>query len=192
MNPVKIVILNAPPKSGKDYLAYHLQASHHLLKLKFATRLKLMTHQLYGLFYSKADEFETTKDEPNPLFFGLTPRQAYINVSESYIKPVHGKDFFGKVLVKDIQEIHTYNRNHFVISDGGFLEEVMPLVKAFGKENLLVLQIHNKANKLNNPFEGDSRDWLNVDGVKTLTTVNNLDSKFLIENTQTIFSFFNS
>ena len=149
----KLIVLNGPPRCGKDtladFLADEFQASH----LKFAGRLKQMTHGLYGVPMPAAiNQFESCKDKPNPSFFGLTPRQAYIAVSETYIKPVHGKSFFGDRLLEKINQIP---KPLFVASDGGLIEELIPVVEGLGSSNILILMITRPGCS----FDGDSRSY---------------------------------
>lgn len=159
----KLIVLNGPPRCGKDTLADFLADEWGMAHLKFAGRLKQMTHGLYGVPMPAAiNQFESCKDEPNPSFFGLTPRQAYIAVSEAYIKPVHGKDFFGKRLLEKINQIP---KNLFVASDGGLIEELIPVVEGLGGENVLVLKISRPGCN----FEGDSRSYYPTSTLKELS-----------------------
>ena len=75
-------------------------------------------------------------------------------MSENIIKPVFGKDAFGKALVSSLPE-----SGIVFISDGGFPEEVQPLIDHVGEDNLLIVRIH----KQGATFEGDSRKYLNQD-----------------------------
>jgi hypothetical protein len=172
----QIIILNGPPGCGKDTLANHLAAKYdHFHHLKFAHELKRITHRLYNTPDQEPDAYERFKDKPLTEFIGLTPRQAYINVSEHYIKRFHGADFFGLQLISSIKRIRDNNENVFVISDGGFGEELMPLLKAFGPPLITILQIHRPGFT----FTGDSRQYLDKEQFK------NLGVKFLVIDNMT-------
>jgi len=192
---IKVLILNAPSRSGKDTLAnWIVDNLPNTAHLKFATFLKNMTHKLYDIL-GESNLFEDSKDIPNPSFFGLTPRQAYINLSEKYIKPIHGFEFFGERLVEEIFKQNRWidnNLKFFVISDGGFIEEIMPLIKKFGCDNVKVLPLIRSEYT----FEGDSRNYVDYDtlaelGVKVYPFLinNNLDS-FLHQGLQIAQDFF--
>lgn len=146
----KIVILNGPPRSGKDSIANNLKG---FLAIKFAGVLKKMTHAFYGMSDIPSDNFEEVKDLPSKAFYGLTPREAYIAVSEQYIKPVHGLSFFGYRLVERIKRT---GHSHYVISDSGFYEETIPLIKEFGINNIYLFHLTRPGFG----FDNDSRIYL--------------------------------
>ena len=84
----------------------------------------------------------------------MTPRQLLILVSEDFVKPICGQNAFGvlatrRLLLQDIDK-------NTVFSDGGFVEEIKPLVDTFGKENVVVIRIHRKGCT----FDGDSRSYI--------------------------------
>lgn len=146
-----------------------------------------MTHRLYGVDDPKnIYQFEDCKDTPHPAFYGLTPRQAYIAVSETYVKPTHGKDFFGVALVNLINKI---NLEYFALSDGGLAEELVPLAEAYGGSNILVLQILRDGYT----FEGDSRSYykkgfLEKLGVKSAQVKNNSTPTSYLDHALSVLS----
>ena len=138
----KIIILNGPPQCGKDTLANFLFSMfENVVHVKFANELKTMTHRLYNTDSQQADAYEALKQVLSEDFHGLTPRQSYINVSESYVKKFHGKDFFGKQLCRTIDSLPKNENTIFIVSDGGFIEEVIPLVTTYGSDKIAVIKI---------------------------------------------------
>lgn len=181
-----IYILNGPPRSGKDSLTHKLISISeltglykpgYLQKVKFADCLKRMTHRLYGL-PEDPYHYEDRKDTPLDDFLGITPRQAYISVSEKYIKQVHGKDFFGRQLCKLIKEYPDYTNKVFLVSDGGFLSEITPLIKMVGPSNIHVVYVIRKDCK----FSNDSRSYLPREGLRRL----GVNDPVILENDTTI------
>lgn len=170
MRVCPVIFLNGPPKSGKDTLAkYIVRTTPGFRLVKFAKILKSRTHALYGCSDLPHDFFEKSKDEPNPTFHGLTPRQAYINVSERLMKPSHGTQIYGDMLVKELLADRNSVRG-YVISDSGFEDEAAPVIKAFGADNCLLIKI--VANKRGCSFIGDSRSYIELP-IETLTLYNN-------------------
>lgn len=171
----QIIILNGPPRSGKDTLANHLATTHkHFYHVKFADELKKIAHRFYNTPDQEPDAYEKFKDQPMTEFLNLTPRQAYINISEDYIKKHHGKDFFGLQLILSIKKVPDNNENVFVVSDGGFEEELLPLLEAFNPALFTILQIH----RAGCTFDNDSRHYFDKVrfgklGVKFLSIENN-------------------
>jgi hypothetical protein len=156
MNMKKIVLLNSAPGSGKDYAGNYIANSTDYKVYKFARILKERTHALYGL--DKAwDYYEMTKDISLDEFMGLTPRQAYINVSQKYFKPVHGNSIFGDILAEEIKD-----DNYVIVTDCGFIEEIQPLINKYGKDSLYLIRIHREGYD----FSNDSRGYIYPEGVK--------------------------
>ncbi len=85
----KIILVNGPPRSGKDTIGQLLCQRLPLVLDKFARKLKEAAHALYGMPELPHDHFEACKDTPLEQFFGKSPRQVYIAVSETYFKPLH-------------------------------------------------------------------------------------------------------
>lgn len=176
-NPTPYVIfINGPPRSGKDTLAltllYRLRG---LQVVKFARHIKRAAHFAHGL-YNLVDEpehFDAVKDQPRGEFFGATPRRAYIEFSENYMKPLHGKDVFGKILAREMDQLvrRVLGLTGFAISDSGFADEAAPVIRRFGAENCLLLRIH--AEERGCSFEGDSRSYIDLPGVRTHDIENN-------------------
>lgn len=161
----KIIVLNGPPGCGKDTAAQYMlsfirrNATHMApMHFKFSEPLKRAVHSLYCAFHNW--DFYDSKDGAHQKnlasgdFMGLSPREAYIAMSEHYLKVMHGPEALGFLLRKRI--IRHNASNVFVISDSGFVDELEPIVKLVGQRNLLVVEIH-AANKT---FEGDSRGYI--------------------------------
>jgi len=169
---VRIVLFNAPPRAGKDAAADAVLDSGlaYAVKLKFANILKDRTHALYGLSCD-TNAFEDSKDEVSDLFHGLTPRQAYIAVSETYFKKVHGEAFFGHLLAEQIEAEDTGEDDDLiVVSDSGFRAEAEVIVSAVGASNVTLVRIHRE----DHDFRSDSRGYIDLSdlGVRTIDVHN--------------------
>ena len=157
MKNKKIILFNAPPGAGKDTAALYLVNNIKNCKLdKFARVLKERTHALYGFPERDFRYYENIKDIPSKDFLGLTPRQAYIKVSENYFKPIHGEKIFGEILSKELDKI---SEKIIAISDSGFKEEAKVLIKKYGAQNILLIKIHRNGYN----FSEDSRNYINLD-----------------------------
>lgn len=173
MPVVSVVLLNGPPGSGKDTAGRALKSALLGVRLcKLAGALKRATHELYGIRDMADDAFEDRKNKPMVLFRGLTPRQAYIRVSEELVKPHFGADHFGRVLAQQIrQEAGMYRT--FVVTDSGFAEEAAPIVQVVGPENVLLVRLH--ADGRGCSFAGDSRGHIDLPGVRSIDITNDED-----------------
>lgn len=152
----KIILLNGPPSSGKDTAAKFLVNNIKDCKLdKFARVLKERTHALYGFPQRDFMYYELIKDVPSSDFYGLTPRQAYIKVSENYFKPTHGNRVFGSILCQELDKV---SEEIIAISDSGFAEEAEVVIEKYGPGNVLLIKIHREGCT----FKEDSRNYIEL------------------------------
>lgn len=178
----KIVLLNGPAGSGKDTFA---NALCNLVNtrgevVKFASPLKTVAMHLYCNGDSKKfyefDHDQVKKVTPDDVFLGKTCRQVQIDISEQYMKPMHGQNVFGKLLAETIAQKAESGVEAFYVSDSGFRPEAETLVDKFGAEDVLLVRIHRDSCPVNEngSFPKDSRGYINLDdlGVKSIDLVN--------------------
>lgn len=178
----QIIILNGPPRSGKDTLAEHLRkTAPSVIHGKFADELKTITHRFYDVPNQEPNAYEDVKDIPTEDFLGYSPRQAYINISQYFIKIFHSEDFFGMKLAETIKNYEKcFGEDYgvvYVISDGGFAEECKPLIETFGADKISIIQIHRDGCN----FKNDSRSYFQLENVKTTLLKNDKIDHYLEE-----------
>lgn len=166
----RILLVNGPPRSGKDSVGKILKQNfEHVFSSSFAAALKLHTHRLYGAVDAPVYAFEEVKDQPHRLFRGLTPRQAYIAVSETLFKPLHGHDIWGRVLLEGLQWADVENEKKgikdplYVITDSGFAPEAAVVIEQYGKDAVELVRLH----RAGCDFKKDSRNYIELP-VKTV------------------------
>lgn len=177
---MKIIFLNGPPRCGKDTVGRRIASIlntngrntiGHVFK--FAEHLKLAAHYAYGLDEMAADSFEGAKDTPLPFFFGKTPREVYIALSETYFKRLHGPRVFGQLLLRELARFDgtMIGRDLVpIITDSGFLEEAQVLIDHYGTADACLVRITREGCD----FSKDSRSyWDPPAGVRILTLANN-------------------
>lgn len=154
MIPTKrIVIFNCPPRSGKDTIA-DLICNNYLNTEKRSFKDKLFEIALLVSNVSKEEWFErykSLKEIPWDKLGGLSQREYLIKISEDWIKPTHGENYFGVSLAKSIIDDGMY-----IIPDGGFDSEISPVVESFTEESVLILQWGRN----DCTFKNDSRDYI--------------------------------
>lgn len=161
----RLVLLNGPPRCGKDTAAKELSK---LLSVNVIKNTAPMDDALRALFGLTEQEFkflrERDKDTPQKVLGGLSMRQVLISFSEDWCKPKFGKGFFGTLgtskLVSDRLN---------VCSDSGFAEEATEYVAALGASNIMLFHIGRKGTN----FDGDSRSYIEVPGVTPIPVSNN-------------------
>jgi len=160
-----ILLVNGPPRSGKDTVGRLLAENYNgeVYITKMAKALKERTHSLYGLFVAGTweplahDFFEDCKDQPHHLFMGIKPRDAYIAVSERLMKPLHGAEVWGNLLVDDIK-LHGMDADLVVVTDSGFASEARPVIEHFGAHNVSLIHVIRSGCHFNN----DSRSYISL------------------------------
>lgn len=165
---VKITLLNGPPRAGKDTLAKLLcdQAAGDMI-LSFADPLKVATHAALGLFGTTgkplpANAFESVKDDTNVQgFHGVSPRQAYIQMSEGFSKPLWGPAYFGERFADLVRALRPGVEHHVIVPDCGFVAEAEAIVDRFGAERVRLFQIHRDGCD----FSKDSRSFVDLSHV---------------------------
>lgn len=149
-----VVILNGPPGSGKDTIAVGLNNRLPIDHMEFKRPLYAIAAALFGVSvdnFTRAATDRTMKETNWNVLNGMTPRDVMIMVSEDMVKPNLSADHFGKVAYTGIMQSDC---DTVVFSDGGFHEELEPLV-VNGCAITLV-----RLNRQGFSFEGDSRDYL--------------------------------
>jgi len=148
------VVLNGPPNSGKDTLANLLVDSHGFNKHQMKDKLYAETAKHFDVELSVLKVFADNreiKETQLDMLNGMSPREALIHVSQNIIKPRYGKDYFGNFAAYACSE---NNSQKAVFSDGGFPEEIEPLLTVFSR--VVIFHLH----KENASFTGDSRDYV--------------------------------
>lgn len=151
----KVIILNAPANSGKDFVALELIQHFGYNHLEFKAPMYQIAQAITGL--SKKAFFDIYNDRDKkeveqPEFLGFSPRGLMIHISEKFIKPTFGKEFFGNCLANKIV-MNDVN----IVTDSGFPEELKPVIDEVGAENVYVIRFNRNGSE----FESDdSRDYL--------------------------------
>lgn len=169
------LVFNGPPGSGKDEACLFLKRNHGFHHLQFKDQLFIDTTEYFGVslnwFLADYDNREL-KEMPREELNGLSKRNALIHVSENVIKPNYGKDYFG---VKTAEKVDA--KLNYCFSDGGFVEEVIPLINRVGPEKICIVQLYRTGCS----FSSDSRNYIN--GILT-EDLGKQDSDFSSQNSE--------
>ena len=161
-----VILLNGAPGAGKDTVANLVQQDpicerfDNVLNWKFAAPLKMGAHILLGL-RQHIGAYEDTKDQKLGDFFGKTPREVYIALSETFMKPLFGQNVFGKVAANRLKEL-AGSDTVVTFSDCGFVDEVkeiFPILRPQDKVALIRIRRPGKT------FENDSRSYLEPEAI---------------------------
>ncbi len=151
---MKYIIFNGPPGSGKDEACFFLKTNYGFKHLQFKDQLFIETTKYYNVsldWFLDGYDNRNIKETPANELNGLSRRDALIHVSEDIIKPKFGKDYFGVKTAEVIDGVSSY-----CFSDGGFVEEVRPLINTVGQENICIVQLIRNGCS----FSSDSRNYI--------------------------------
>lgn len=157
-----IVIFNGPPKSGKDICAKYFTAKFNRISKTLASHkeVKYQLKQIALLVSGVSEEAwdaryndRVLKETPWDLCGGLSQRDFFIKISEEWIKPLMGRDYFGRI---SAQHINDSNHRYYFFSDGGFPEETTPLFDVC--DRLLIIRIHREGCT----YTSDSRNYIYI------------------------------
>jgi hypothetical protein len=152
---IMIVIFNGPPGTGKDEAAAFFSRRFGFKHLSFKHQLFKETIKHFGVgreWFMSGYNDRARKEVKELDLKGHSRRTAMIHVSEDIIKPTKGNDYFGRMVAQEIEE-----GEHYAISDGGFVEELNPIIEKVGQNNIAIVQLTRQGCS----FKNDSRRYFN-------------------------------
>lgn len=147
-----IILFNGPPGAGKD-LAADFFKKRGFKHLSFKYQLFKETIKYFNVdahWFMEGYNNRTTKELPSTLLGNMSRREAMIYVSEKVIKPRQGLDYFGKLVSEEIDL-----QKDYAISDGGFIDELVPVLEKVGADNFVLVQLTREGCD----FSSDSRRY---------------------------------
>jgi len=151
-----IVIFNGPPAAGKDEATAQF-INRGFKHLSFKDVLIDETCKYFKVtreWFMHGYDDRNVKEEPKSALMCRSRREALIHVSEDIIKPKYGKSFFGEKVAEKIQD-----GVHYAISDGGFSEEIAPILERISAEDIILVQLLREGCS----YSSDSRRYFNGD-----------------------------
>ena len=177
--PHKIIFVNGPPGAGKDTVAAIISRHYaSVRRYKMSKPLKAAVGEFFMIplqTWHKMTETQEVKETKQPLLQYDTPREALISLSEDWAKPRYGNDIFGKLAAQYLGQPTA--SPYTVISDSGFRDECLPIIKRFGGKNCLLVRMHRDGCT----FVGDSRSYIELADhqVTEVDVYNNQDLEML-------------
>lgn len=154
----KIIVLNAPPHSGKDTIGNLVKDESpvplRMMSFKapmFDIALAMLGPVKYRQFLEAYND-RGQKEKEQDFLNGKSPRQFMIWISEDVIKPRFGNGYFGKRFAEDAE----LNDIPVICTDGGFPDEIIELIR--GGHEVKLCRLHREGYT----FEGDSRDYIRI------------------------------
>lgn len=147
------IVLNGPPRAGKDTAILVLQDVFPGAEVyQFIRPIKERVHRNLGLDVAY-DHFEVMKDIPLEEFNGLAPRYAYIAESDR-LEAEFGRDILTDIYFAAIAQCDA----EILITSCGKDSEAKKIADMFGVDNTLFLRIHKEGRD----FSKDVRSWVTL------------------------------
>lgn len=156
-----LLLVNGPPRSGKDTFA-HLLREHMIKQPKvqaphiepLSAPLRRIAYEMVGMRYgdSRAMDYEVFKTTWFPKF-QRSGRELMIDVSERFMKRNYGDEIFASLLW---ERVNNSPVNLVIISDSGFQGETNRLASLAGPSNVVVVNVLRNGCS----FDNDSREWI--------------------------------
>ncbi len=104
---IDVIIFNGPPQCGKDTAKNFIldRFTETTRELRFAAPLKRSVHELLCLDDIEEEAWAHIKDVESEEAFGYKLREVYIAQSEAMLKPLFGKDIFGKLWMRNYHKM---------------------------------------------------------------------------------------
>jgi hypothetical protein len=167
----KLILFNGPRHSGKDTAALRCEAEFQAYHFKLSGPIKAAVKAMFELKDNTVNFLETIKTQRVPIFFDKSYVDCQISFSEDWVKPFFGEYTFGILAARHVQRhmLDNPNQELYVCSDSGFAAEAQPLIDLFGADNVLLVKPHREGKT----FTGDSRSYIELDDVTTVSITNN-------------------
>lgn len=160
------IIFNGPPRCGKDLAKETLKSfydnySHNVtpIILTFSTVLQHSVPVLYAIDLDEWKErYESDlKDEPWDKLFGISQRQAVIELAENHLKRLHGPEVFTWIMNNLIENYRQqYDDKLLFLMDTGFDREFQSFVKNIGSDKCVYVRVDRPGKN----FDNDSRSYI--------------------------------
>jgi hypothetical protein len=163
-----LIMLNGPPRSGKDTAAKIIMKYLDSVKhYKLSRPLKNGVLEIFGINHSDRLYLEEFKDEPAAMLLGDTYRKTQIDLY-LHLEKVYGGKILAQLAILNLNANRT--TKHVVISDAGKTEEAQMMIAQYGNTCRLI--------QLKRPgctFDNDIREYVDVKCEKQVWIDNKYD-----------------
>lgn len=179
---MKIIGLNGPIASGKDYIAKYvaMELRRKGLIVECVEFKSILYEWLHRVYEVPREDIKTSmlrkyKELPTDIYHGKSPREALIHMSEEVIKPLLGKSHIANSLFHKIgNEIEA---DVVIITDVGFKEEAKYFDEPHRTKDCLLVKLYTYVDgELITYRSNDSRTYVNTKIAKSI----NLNNKYTL------------
>lgn len=185
----QFILINGPRRSGKDTAGNFIDKMFPNGEVGRYRMARVMRNGLNAMFDVAGNRahalYETQKEEPSEVFFGLSGRDAQIKLF-SWLQETFGDEVLGMIAVRHMCRTGVAP---ITVIDVGRRAECLPVVRCFGGQNILLLRLARHGCMYN-----DNREAVDLSdvGVKCVDIDNKFDLElFEAQVTNAVGSFLN-
>ena len=163
-----IILLNGPPRSGKDTAAMFIK--RHLpgtVEYKMSAPLKRGIQTIYGFNADACKFVDKEPDTKTRLLHGQTYRVVQIRLFQ-HLAAIHGETILADLAITAFPSIMA---KHVVISDCGMTIEATKIAAHAGYGNTALIQLHRNGCD----FSNDIREYVDIQCKHEMIMNNNYD-----------------
>lgn len=183
-NPL-LILLNGPPRSGKDtaasFLRRHVAEAFGFVPTidRLSAPLKEGFAAILNIGAIEQADYESRKEVPIPLLSSVKStsyRQFQIDLSEAFMKPLYGQNIFSKLFL--LRFFADQESDLFIVPDCGFQHEVHFIYNHVPHNDILLILL----NRPGCDFSNDSREFVMAPHNNVTFKIDNNESIPYFEN----------
>ena len=164
-----IILLNGPPRSGKDTAAgFVVKYLSHTTHYKLSRPLKGAVHKIFDISGEVTGHFEANKESPSPHLLGRSYRQTQIDLY-LMLESHYGPDVLARLLIRYLKKNDA--SKHIVLSDCGRTAEGQALVSHFGGDKVARIKLFRPGCD----FSQDIREYVKINCERDTSIDNEYD-----------------
>jgi hypothetical protein len=164
-----IILLNGPPRSGKDTAAEFIilmLGNSKVYHDKLSKPMKSSLTRIFNFNNTEVKALEGYKDQSNgPEYGDLSWRGMQIEMFK-HLKETYGPEVLGRLFVRRNRD---NAKRHTVISDCGLKTELMPIIESNTYGNIGLIHLDRPGCN----FDNDIREDVDPKGIKLYERINN-------------------
>ncbi len=164
-----IILLNGPPRSGKDTAAaFIVKYLSHTTHYKLSRPLKGAVHKIFDISGEMVVHFEKNKETSSPHLLGSSYRAAQIDIFWM-LENIYGPDVLARLFIRYIKKNDA--SKHIVLSDCGRTAEGQALVKHFGGDKVARIKLFRPGCN----YDNDIREYVKINCERDASIDNEYD-----------------
>ena len=169
-----IILLNGPPRSGKDTaVKFVQQALDNCLHMKMSQPLKSGLCSIFSFTHTEMALLEEFKDNTDFGYGNIHYRDMQIKLFQ-HLEEVYGSSILGDIFVR---RYGATAAKHVVVSDAGRNTEVIPILREVRVGEVGLIEVHRPSCN----FDNDIREYMSTETKSKIKYVEELHNDYDLE-----------